>query len=118
MNAKIAFKLLALSQLLTRILVLHVLRKLDGARPVAGKLPAVRILGLINVLLAPDSAAVSEVRPELEASRITFKVEIDVSKELVGYIGGIPRMRIELGQGSTLHLMILAADAVLVFRAG
>jgi hypothetical protein len=117
MNAKIAFKLLTLSQLLARMLALHVLRKLDGARPTPGELPAVRVLGLINVLLAPDSAAVSEVYSELEASLITFKVDVDSPNELVGYIGGIPRMKIELGHGSTLYLMVQAADAVLVFRA-
>ncbi len=114
MNAKIAFKLLTLSQLLARGLALHVLRKLDGARPTPGKLPAVRVLGLIDVLLAPDSAAISKVRSELEASRIKFKIDVDSPNELVGYVGGIPRMKIELGHGSTLYLMVHTADAILV----
>jgi hypothetical protein len=112
MNAKIAFKLLALSQLLARVLALHVLRKLEGALPTPDKLPAIRVLGLIDVRIAPDTLAISDVRSELEANRVTFRLGTDFPNHLVGFVNGIPRMRIELGHGSTLYLMVETADGI------
>jgi hypothetical protein len=115
MNAKIAFYLLSLSQLLARIFVAHVLRKHDEATLIPGKLAAVRVLGLIDVLIDPESGAIRDARSELEGSRITFAV--DSPSCLVGYVGDTPQVKIELGHGSTLYLLVQTADAVLV-RAG
>jgi hypothetical protein len=112
MTAMIIFKLLTWSQLLTRLLALHTLRKAEGALPAIDNFPAVRVLGLIDVRIDLDGSPLEYVRSELEASRVLFSLDTDFPNHLVGHIGTTPWLRIWAGHKSTLHLMIEIAEGM------